>query len=223
MLNSCGSGSHSLNSVSGRYAAELAFMNTLMSGSFSSFLCFMLKRHIVRGDHQKTPRYDVRSLCNGYLAGVAAVSAGSGVMQPWGALCTGVIEAFFYMLLCLIMKKVKFDDPMENFQIYGTGALWAMIASVFFIPDTGILWGGAGSGSLLGIQLLGWAATSIWVLVISWIYFFSFKRCKALKLSKAEEVLGHDTIIRARNKGIDLSKLCDAIKKKFPDTKRKGC
>jgi ammonia channel protein AmtB len=49
------------------------------------------------------------------LAGVAAVSAGCGLMQPWGALITGVIEAFFYMLLCLIMKKVKFDDPMENF------------------------------------------------------------------------------------------------------------
>jgi ammonia channel protein AmtB len=51
MLNSCGTGAHSLNSVGGRYSAELAFMNTLMSGSFSAMICFVLKRHIVRGDH----------------------------------------------------------------------------------------------------------------------------------------------------------------------------
>ena len=51
MLNACGYGTHSLNSVSGRYAAELAFMNTFLAGSFSGFISFILKRHVVRGDH----------------------------------------------------------------------------------------------------------------------------------------------------------------------------
>ena len=51
LLNACGSGTHSLNSVSGRYAAELAFLNTFLGGSFSALFSFMLKRHIVRGDH----------------------------------------------------------------------------------------------------------------------------------------------------------------------------
>jgi ammonia channel protein AmtB len=91
LLNACGYGMHSLNSVDGRYAAELAFMNTFISGSFSGFICFLLKRHIVIGDHKLTPRYDIRSLCNGYLSGVAAVSAGSGIMKPWSALVTGVV------------------------------------------------------------------------------------------------------------------------------------
>lgn len=151
MLNACGYGTHSLNSVSGRYAAELAFLNTFLGGSFSAIFTFSLKRHIVRGDHQKTPRYDIKSLCNGYLSGVAAVSAGCGVMKPWSALVTGVIQAFLYMLFCMIFKKMKIDDPMENFQIYGSAAFWAMLASVFFIPNRGILWGGTDSGSLLGI------------------------------------------------------------------------
>lgn len=51
MLNASGYGPHSLNSVSGRYAAELAFMNTFLSGSFSALFSFLLKRHIVLGDH----------------------------------------------------------------------------------------------------------------------------------------------------------------------------
>lgn len=153
-------------------------LNTFLGGSFTAFISFLLKRHIVRGDHDKTPRYDVRSLCNGYIAGAAAVAAGSGVMKPWAALITGVIEAFIYMIFALIMKKCRFDDPMENFQIYGSASIWAMIASVFFIPNKGILWGDKDSGSLLGIQLLGWAAITVWVTIITWIYFFSFKRCR---------------------------------------------
>ena len=121
-------------------------------------------------------------------------------MKPWSALVTGVIQSFLYMFMCLIMKKAKIDDAMENFQIYGSAAVWAMLASVFFIPNQGILWGGANSGSLLGIQLLGWAAVTVWTLLVSWIYFFSFKRCHSLKLRKAEEVLGQDALNNARSK-----------------------
>lgn len=142
MLNASGYGTHSLNSVAGRYAAELGFLNTLIAGSFSGFISFILKRHIVRGDHPKTQRYDVKSLCNGFLSGVAAVSAGCGLMKPWSALIVGCVQAFAYMITCYIMKKIKIDDPMENYQIYGSASLWGVVASVFFIPNKGIFWGG---------------------------------------------------------------------------------
>lgn len=80
MLNTSGTGAHSLNSLDSRYAAEMAYINTFLSGSCCGLITFVLKRHIVRGEHKKTPRYDVRSLCNGFLSGIAAVAAGSGVM-----------------------------------------------------------------------------------------------------------------------------------------------
>lgn len=51
LLNASGYGTHSLNSVSGRYAAELGFLNTFLSGSFCAFISFILKRHVVVGDH----------------------------------------------------------------------------------------------------------------------------------------------------------------------------
>ena len=91
MLNTCGAQNHSLNSEAGRYAAEISMLNTFVAGSVCSFLCFLLKRHIVLGDHWLTPRYDVRSLCNGYLSGMTAVAAGAGAMKPWGALVTGAV------------------------------------------------------------------------------------------------------------------------------------
>lgn len=55
MLNACGSGSHNINTVTGRFAVETAFLNTFLAGGFSSFWCILLKRYIVRGgEHMKT-------------------------------------------------------------------------------------------------------------------------------------------------------------------------
>jgi ammonia channel protein AmtB len=89
MLNAAGGGSHSLNSVTLRHQADTAYINTFLSGCTSAFFSFLLKRYIVYGDNDKTPRYDIRSLCNGFLAGAAAVAAGSGIMNPWSAVIVG--------------------------------------------------------------------------------------------------------------------------------------
>jgi len=43
------------------------------------------------------------------------------------------------------------------------------------------------------------------------------KRLKVFKLTKAEEILGLDTIEDAHTKNIDIAALLDAIKRKYPD------
>lgn len=89
MLNAAGGGSHSLNTPTLRLEAEKAYINTFLSGCTSALFSFCLKRFVVYGDHEKTPRYDIRSLCNGFLGGAAAVAAGSGIMRPWSAVIVG--------------------------------------------------------------------------------------------------------------------------------------
>ena len=58
---------------------------------------------------------------------------------------------------------------------------------------------------------------------MSWIYFFILKRCKVLRLSIAEEVLGADTIAYAKNKGINMTLIKEAVKNLYPVNKKKGC
>jgi ammonia channel protein AmtB len=65
-----------------------------------------------------------------------------------------------------------------------------MLASIFFWPYQGILWANSDSGSKLGIQLLGFASISVWVAAVCWIYFFTLKRFKVLRIKKSEEILG---------------------------------
>ena len=81
----------SINSDKSRYFSQNSMLNILLGGAASSILCFMLKRHVVRGDQKRTQRYDIKSLCNGFISGSMAVSVGSGVFQPWASLFAGFI------------------------------------------------------------------------------------------------------------------------------------
>ncbi|WP_375180699.1 hypothetical protein [Enterococcus rotai] len=42
----------------------------------------------------------MKALCNGFLAGVAAVSVGSGGMQPYFAIFAGVVAGPLYLISC---------------------------------------------------------------------------------------------------------------------------
>ena len=98
-----------------------------------------------------------------------------------------------------------------------------MIASAFFIPNKGVLWGGKESGSFIGIQFLSLVIITAWAILISWTYFFLMKRCKVLRLKKEEEVMGMDMLAYAKNKGLDIEQLLEAVSKMYPVSKRKGC
>jgi ammonia channel protein AmtB len=54
-----------------------------------------------------------------------------------------------------------------------------------------------GNMDLLGTQLLGMCLVAIYSMVMSWAYFFPLKRLNGLRISKATEVIGHDTIMNA--------------------------
>lgn len=79
------------------------------------------------------------------------------------------------MTTCYILKKTKSDDVMENLPIYGSGAFFACICSVFFLPYKGILYGNTTSGTLLGYQLLGFVAVRFNYLILGFnMDYFNF-------------------------------------------------
>ena len=75
----------------------------------------------------------------------------------------------------------------------------------------------------LGTQLLGLALIGILVIILSWIYFFPMKRLGRLRVSKAVEVMGRDTIMNAESKGLDLEQVIEKIETLYPEPKKRGC
>ena len=98
-----------------------------------------------------------------------------------------------------------------------------MLASVFLLPDEGIFWGSMTSGSLLGIQILGWAAVSVWTTVLTWVYFFSLKRCRILKVKQSQEILGLDAVMQAQSTRVEIKSLKKAIQDAYPEHRKRGC
>jgi len=80
-----------------------------------------------------------------------------------------------------------------------------------------------GNLDLLGTQLLALCLTLIISLVVSWGFFFPMKRLNKLRVEKSVEVIGHDTIMSAKSKGLDLVTLRNKIETLYPEPKKKGC
>lgn len=223
MMNSIGLNSQfDLFTQQSRYNATLGFINPILSGSACGILSYIMKRLLVKYN-QGNHLFDIKALCNGFLAGVVAVSIGSGGMQPYWAVLSGVITAPIYVAGIMLFRSFTIDDPMENCQIYIVPTFWAVINGVIFQDTTGTLVNRIDSLDSIGTQFLGFALITIYVIILSWIYFFVFKRLGYLRIELAYEVLGRDTVMNAESKGLELDLVIEKIHKLYPQPKKRGC
>lgn len=197
-------------------------MNTFVAMCPAGLVGFTLKRFIT-GLNKELPRYDVRSLCNAMLCALASVSASAGIIKPWAALVIGGLAGCWYCVFCLVFHRIKWEDPLESFQVYGIGGLWGSIAGPLFNYQHGLVSGLKSSGKLFGYELIAMVAVAAISALCSWIYFFVWHKLDAARLSKAEEIIGMDAIEAAHAKQVDLKPLMEAIDKLYPDNPRKGC
>ena len=96
-----------------RYNATFGFINPILSGSASGLVSYLVKKYLMK-THVGNHLFDMKAMCNGFLAGVAAVSVGSGGLQPYYAVLAGIIAGPCYLLACVIFRNFNVDDPLEN-------------------------------------------------------------------------------------------------------------
>lgn len=112
-MNSLGMSPPSLFTKQARYNANFGFINPLLSGAVSGMISYVIKKFLFNsnvGNHL----FDLRALCNGFLAGVVGVSVGSATMHPFWAIVSGIFAAPCYLGACQIFKSFQVDDPLEN-------------------------------------------------------------------------------------------------------------
>ena len=118
---------------------------------------------------------------NGLLAGLVAITAPSGFVNPMGAVIIGLIAG---VLVCLsvefVERVLKLDDVVGAISVHGTNGIWGVISVGLFadgksnyagawngVPGsvTGLFYGDAGQ---LVAQLIGVAT------LIGFVFTFSF-------------------------------------------------
>lgn len=139
---------------------------------------------------------DVSMSLNGALAGLVAITAGCDTVSPVSAAIIGILAGFVVVFGIEFIDKIcKIDDPVGAVGVHGMcGALGTLCVGLFS-DGTGTEIKGLFTGGgfqQLGVQFIGFIATTAWVVVTMIIIFQAIKHTVGLRVSPDEEIAGLD-------------------------------
>ena len=139
---------------------------------------------------------DVSMSLNGALAGLVAITAGCDTVSPVSAAIIGILAGFVVVFGIEFIDKIcKIDDPVGAVGVHGMcGALGTLCVGLFSdgagTEAKGLFTGGG--FQQLGVQFIGFIATTAWVVVTMIIIFQAIKHTVGLRVSPDEEIAGLD-------------------------------
>lgn len=191
-----------------------AVVNTTLAGASSGIVALLVNLFISwrqTGD----PIYKLTAAMNGCLAGLAAITGGCGIFEPWSAIVVGIVSGLLYLLSCGLLDKFCIDDAVDAIPVHLVGGTWGVIATGLFSSPRGLRqmlgytpkhvgwfysWGqGSGDFALLGCQLIGLLFIFGWILVIMTPFFFILNYMGIFRSDSLEEVVGLDVSYHGYN------------------------
>lgn len=185
----------------GGVAARVAVTTTL-SGTMSGVSALALSTW-------RNKSMSVLPMINGLLAGLVAICSGTSTMPPWAAIVTGIVNGPVMVFSSeILLRGYRVDVPVDAVPVHYFAGLWGLTATglfaeldglrssyeVFNPESRGLLVGG--DGSLLGVNLLGAVAITLWVLFWSYGVFAFLRRIHWLRIPEEEESTGMDVVQR---------------------------
>jgi Amt family ammonium transporter len=168
-------GSTLATSGNGGLRAASVAVNTMLAGMTGSFggLLYMWIRY---------GKPDASMSGNAFLAGLVAITAPSGFVNPIAAAIIGLIAGVLVCLSCEFVERVlRVDDPVGAISVHGTNGIWGVIAVGLFSDgksNYGGSWNGV-AGNVTGLfygdsgqlvaQLMGVATLIGFVFVMSFL------------------------------------------------------
>jgi len=177
-------------------------VNTMLAGMTGSFgaMFYMWIRY---------GKPDASMTGNGFLAGLVAITAPSGFVDPMASVIIGLIAGVLCCLSCEFVERVlKLDDVVGAISVHGTNGLFGVIAVGLFadgrsnyggswngVPGsvTGLFYGDAGQ---LVAQLIGVAT------LLGFVFSLSFVINMIL-----EAVMGHRVSAKVELEGLDMPEM----------------
>lgn len=150
----------------------------------------------------RTGKWDLTACLNGSLAGLVAITGGCAFVSPWAAIIIGLVGGIFLLLWGDLLEKIKVDDAVGASSVHLACGVWGIVAIGLFAEPSltpfaanvksgfgGLLVGGG--AEILITQIIGSAATIVWVGVTSVIMFGALKAVKRLRVNPKAEADGN--------------------------------
>jgi Amt family ammonium transporter len=177
-------------------------VNTMLAGMAGSFtsMFYMWTRY---------GKPDASMTGNGFLAGLVAITAPSGFVNPMASVIIGLIAGVLVCISCEFVERVlKVDDPVGAISVHGTNGLFGVIAVGLFADgrsNYGGAWNGV-PGSVTGLfygdatqlvaQLIGVAT------LIGFVFTLSFVLNMII-----EAVMGQRVPAKVELEGLDIPEM----------------
>lgn len=144
---------------------------------------------------------DPSMLCNGMLAGLAAISGPCAFINPVGAVIVGLVAGILVVYSVLFFEgKMKIDDPVGAISVHGIGGAWGVLSLGLLANGSygvsgafGKLFGGpANDWSQFGAQAIGVLACLVFIGLFAFIWFKITKAIVPMRSRREEEIAGLD-------------------------------
>ena len=144
---------------------------------------------------------DVSMCLNASLAGLVAITASCDVTDAAGAIVIGIVAGLLVVFgVWLLDYKLHIDDPVGAVAVHCLNGIWGTIAVGLFATTSapgnddlvGLFYGGG--FTLLGKQLIGFAAVASWTVVTITITFLVIRAVVGLRVTEEEEIVGLDAM-----------------------------
>jgi Amt family ammonium transporter len=179
-----------LNAIDGRFTEIVLTTNIAAAGGVLT---------AVLTAYWKTKSIDIGMAGNGAIAALVAITAGSGYVAPWGALCIGLVAGVIVVLGVYAIDKYL-DDPVGALSAHGLAGIWGTLACGLFTVPALAKYNAVGGGGLfytgsfkqLGYQAIGVVVVFAFVFVVSYAAFAVIKATYGMRVSEEEEMAGLD-------------------------------
>jgi ammonium transporter, Amt family len=144
---------------------------------------------------------DIGMVCNGLIAGLVGITAGSGYVENWAAVPIGLVAGMIVVPSIMLIDR-KVDDPVGVLSAHGIAGIWGTLALGLFTSPRFARYAGIGnaegglfySGSFeqLGYQALGVVVVFALVLTLCLITWYAISKTIGLRVSEEAEIAGLD-------------------------------
>lgn len=169
---------------------------------------------------------------NGSLSGLVAITAGCAVVEPWGAIVTGVVAGWIYIAGSSWLINHRIDDAVDAIPVHMLNGIWGLISvglcasprklQLTFGVSKNVGWfyswgRGSGDATLLACQVLTVLFILGWVL-FTMLPFFVWLNYKGwLRSDSLEELVGLDISYHGGEGGGSQG----SVKKEYVDAYRR--
>lgn len=186
--------------------AGLVMVNTTLSGGVAGITGLFFNLYVIER-RTGEPIFDLHYAMNGSLAGLVAITAGAGVVEPWASVVIGFVAGLLYVGGSYLLLYCKIDDAVDAIPVHLVNGIWGLIAVGLFATPTHLqafygrsehpgwfysLREGDSDGRLMGLQLIGLFFIVGWVTFIMFPFFIFLNWIGWLRADPLDEIVGLD-------------------------------